>query len=172
MDFAYYLKHQIELHPSMQMQDVVKMCYQAVFGVEHMLSDIERAKQYFRQEYEATPASFSLPLYEPISESFCRVNLAAWKARDLNSEELFDLFVSSANHNIPGTRTDLNNCAKSAEKLIAKGVFPFSLEEWKEYYVAYKNSGIRPVHHSDIYRQAEQPAYRLIRKSLLNADIS
>ena len=47
MDFDFYLKKQIELHPSMQMQDLVKMCYQAVFGMEHMLSDIEKAREYF-----------------------------------------------------------------------------------------------------------------------------
>lgn len=172
MDFGYYLKHQIELHPSMQMQDVVKMCYQAVFGVEHMLTDIEKARQYFHQEYEATPASFSIPLYEPISENFCRINLGAWKARNLEPEELFDLFLASASHNIPGTRFDLNNCAKSVEKIIAKGLLPFSLEEWKEYYISYKNNGMLPVHHSEAYRLAEQPAYRLVRKSLLHTDIS
>ena len=172
MDFGYYLKEQIKLHPSMQMQDVIKMCYQAVFGADHMLSDIEKARQYFLQEYEATPACFSIPLYEPISESFCRINLAAWKARALEPEELFRLFVASASHNIPGTRFDLNNCAKSVEKIIAKGLLPFTLEEWKSTYVAYKNNGMLPVHHSETYRQAEHPAYRLVRKSLLNADIT
>ena len=172
MEFNYYLKQQLQLHPSMQMQDVLKMCYQAVFGVEHMLADIEKARQYFYQEYASTPAALSIPLYESISEDFCRINLAAWKARDLDPDELFELFVTSAHHTVLGTRTDLNNCAKSAEKLIAKDLFPFSLEDWKTYYVEYKNSGIRPVHHSDAYRQAEQPAYRIICKNLLHTDIS
>ena len=172
MEFGFYLKQQIQLHPSIQLQDVIKMCYQAVFGAEHMLTDLEKARHYFFQEYEATPASFSIPLYEPISEEFCRVNLAAWKARALDPEELFDLFVASARYNIPGTRTDLNNCAKSAEKLIAKNLLPFSLEEWKKVYTDYKNNGMLPIHHSEIYRQNEAPAYRLIHKSLLNADIS
>ena len=172
MDFGYYLKEQIKLHPSMQMQDVIKMCYQAVFGAEHMLSDIEKAKQYFMQEYEATTACFSIPLYESISESYCRINLAAWKARALEPEELFELFAASAKQNVPGTRTDLNNCAKDVEKIVAKGLLPFTLEEWKTTYVAYKNSGMLPVHHSEEYRRSEQPAYRLVRKSLLHADIS
>lgn len=172
MDFSYYLKQQIQLHPSMQLEDVVKMCYQAVFGPEHMLTEVEKAKQYFYQEYQDTPASFSTPLYEPISEDFCRINLAAWKARNLDPEELFNLFVTSTNFHIKGTRTDLNNCAKSAEKLIAKNMFPFTLEEWKKYYVAYKNNGMLPIHHSEAYRLAEHPAYRLVRKSLLNTDIS
>lgn len=172
MDFGFYLKHQIQLHPSMQMQDVIKMCYQAVFGSEHMLSDIEKARQYFYQEYETTPASFSIPLYEPISEALCRVNLAAWKSRGLEPEELFELFVTSCRHTTAGTRFELNNCAKSVEKIIVKGMLPFSLEEWRTTYVAYKNDGMLPVHHSEAYRLTEQPAYRLIRKNLLNADIS
>lgn len=172
MDFSYYLKQQIQLHPSMQIQDLIKMCHQAVFGVEHMLEDIEAARSYFYAEYQSTPASFSIPLYEPISEDFCRINLAAWKARELDSDELFDLFVASSRFHVPGTRTDLNNCAKSAEKLIEKGLFSFTLTDWRSTYVAYKNNGMLPVHHSELYRQAEHPAYRLVHKSLLNADIS
>lgn len=172
MDFSFYLKTQLEHHPSMQMQDIIKMCYQATFGVEHMLADTERAKNYFTKEYETTPADHACPLYEPISENFCRVNLAAWKAKNLESRDLFDLFVATANFNVPGTETDFDNFAKSAEQLIAEGLFPFSLEEWQNYYTAYKNNGMHPVHHSDAYRLAERPAYRLIRKSLLHADIS
>ena len=172
MDFAFYLKKQIELHPSMQMQDVVKMCHQAVFGVEHMLADTERAKQYFLQEYDAVPANFSIPLYEPISEDFCRINLAAWKARNLEPEELFELFLTTAHFNVPGTEIDLNNCAKSVEKLIHKQILLFSLEEWQAYYTEYKQSGMPAVHHSQSYRLAEQPSYRLVRKNLLHTEIS
>ena len=171
MDFGFYLKKQLELHPSMQLQDVVKMCYQAVFGMEHMLTDIEKARQFFYNEYAATPANHSIPLYEPISENFCRVNLAAWKARELDAEKLFELFLASGKYHIGGTRFELNNCAKAVEKIIAQGLLPFSKEEWKEFYVTYKNNGMLPVHHSEAYHQAEHPAYRLIRKTLLNADI-
>lgn len=171
MDFSFYLKKQIELHPSMQIQDVVKMCYQAVFGMEHMIADIEKARQFFYEEYAATPADNSIPLYEPISENFCRINLAAWKARNLDADKLFDLFLASGRSHIGGTRFELNDCAKDVEKLIKKGLLPFTVEEWKEYYTTYKNNGMLPVHHSEAYRQSEHPAYRLIRKTLLNADI-
>lgn len=162
MDFTFYLKKQIELHPSMQMQDIIKMCYQAVFGVEHMLADVERAKTYFMQEYEATSANTALPLYEPISDDFCRVNIGAWKAKKLEPQKLFELFVSSATDNHSGAETDFELCIAGAEKIIADGLLPFSIEEWTEYFDSYKKSGIHPVHHSDAYRRAEQPAYRLI----------
>ena len=171
MKFDYYLKKQLELHPSIQMQDIIKLCYQAVFGVEHMLADVERAKTYFMQEYEATAANSSLPLYEPISDDFCRVNIGAWKASRFAPEELFRLFVASASDKVPGTEADFDFCIKEAEKLIANGTFPFSLEEWSAYYAAYEKDGIRPVHHSDAYRLAEHPAYRLVQTALLSIRI-
>ncbi len=167
MDFTFYLKKQIELHPSMQLQDIIKMCYQAVFGVEHMLADVEKARTYFFQEYEATPFNASLPLYEPISENYCRVNLGAWKAKELDAEKLFELFFASAKNKASGTEIDFDRCAKNAEAVIAKDPFPFSLKEWQKYYTSYKANGIHPVHHSDAYRLAEHPAYRLVCTKLL-----
>jgi len=169
MNFELYLEQQRNLHPSIQMQDVIKMCYQAVFGPEHLLADVEWAKTYFTQEYEATPADSSLPLHEPVSDIFCRVNFGAWKANKLKPDKLFDLFFASAKDKTSATEKDFDHCVTCAETVIAKGLFSFSLEEWTKYYAAYKKNGIRPVHHSDAYRQAEQPAYRLVYRSLLNA---
>jgi len=154
----------------MQMQDIIKLCFQAVFGPEHLLADIERAKNYFMQEYEATPANPSQPLYEPVSDTFCRVNLGAWKARSLAPEELFQLFITSAANKTSGTEEDFDHCIQKAEKIIFKNIFSFSLEDWTAYYAAYKKDGIRPVHHSDAYRLAEHPAYRLVRTDLLPAN--
>lgn len=172
MKFDYYLENQTKLHPSMQLQDLIKLCYQAAFGPEHMLADVERAKTYFMQEYNATPADASAPLFEPLSDTFCRVNLSAWKAKDLDADTLFELFVASAGNSTAGTETDFDLCIKDVEEIITKGLLSFSLEEWKQYYAAYKENGIHPVHHSDAYRQAEQPAYRLVRRNLLPADIA
>lgn len=170
MEFNFYLKQQIELHPSMQLQDIVKMCFQSVFGPEHMLTDMERAKAYFVQEYEATSADFSAPLTEPLSDTFCRVNLSAWKANAYDADKLFKLFYASAKNNVAGTEADFDLCAKDVENVIAEGLLPFSVSEWQTYYASYKKNGMHPVHHSDAYRLAERPAYRLVRRNLLALD--
>lgn len=173
MDFGFYLKEQFRLHPSMQPQDVVKQCYQAAHGAEHMLLNIEKAKAYFYEEYEATPASFIVPLYEPISEDMCRVNIAAWKARNLAPEDLFELFKASTHVSASiGDKSAFNNCIKPAEQLIKHGKAPFTFEEWQAYYEEYKLSGMPVVHHSEAYRLAERPAYRIVLKSLLHTDIT
>ena len=171
MNFPFYLTKQLELHPAMQMQDIIKLCYQAVFGPEHLLADIERAKKFFMQEYEATPANASLPLYEPVSDTFCRVNLGAWKARSLAPEELFRLFAVSADRKVPGTESDFDDCIKAAEAMMHDGLLPFSPDEWNLFYTSYRKDGIRPVHHSDAYRLAERPAYRLVRTVLLPVNV-
>ena len=49
--FKDYLQEQVCLHPTMQPQDVVKMCYQAAFGAEHLLADKEAAFTWLKREY-------------------------------------------------------------------------------------------------------------------------
>ncbi|MBR6541909.1 MAG: hypothetical protein IKT73_01750, partial [Anaerotignum sp.] len=94
MGFERYFLEQLHRHPSMKAQDVVKMCYQAAFGAEHLLQDKARAEAYFMKEYEETEAK-EMPLFEEISENICRVNLAAWKYHSLPAVWLFRIFAAS-----------------------------------------------------------------------------
>ena len=61
MNFTTCLQEQLRLHPAMQPRDVIKLCYQAARGAEHLLADLTRARAYFDQEYAATPADASTP---------------------------------------------------------------------------------------------------------------
>jgi len=158
-----YILAQLQAHPSMQPQDVVKLCYQASFGAEHLLGDVDAAKSYFDAEFAGTPAS-ELPLYEEISDGYARVNLARWKKQGLPGDWLFRLFCASAVQNSEG-REKMQQALELAEKLVPE--FSFSKEEWFDYVNQYKKRGMPSVHHSDIYRQAEKPAYRIVRKEYL-----
>ena len=90
MSFKQYLAQQLELHPAARVDDVVKLCYQAAFGAEHLLSDLDAARKYFDAEYQRTPASDG-PLCEMISEGVCRVNLGAWKNSGMPEDWLFGI---------------------------------------------------------------------------------
>ena len=79
----------------MQPQDVVKMCYQAAFGAEHLLADASIAKRYFDAEFDATEPREG-ELFECLSDEICRVDLGVWKAKGLPPELLFDRFVATA----------------------------------------------------------------------------
>ena len=159
-----YLKEQLLLHPSMQPQDVAKFCYQAVFGAEHLLSEPERAKKWLFDEFEATPATEE-PLYENISEQYCRVNLGAWKAKRLKIDDLFHIFFQTASTKSAANAQDFEILLNAVQSLIKTNLLPFSSNEWLEFLAQYNR---QPLHHSAQYRIAERPAYRVILRELVD----
>ena len=95
MEFENYLIQEIHNHPSVRPRDIVKMCYQAAFGAEHLLADEEKARRYFEQEFDMIEPGNGT-LYEEISDRVCRVNFAVWKEMKLPKEYLYRIFVESA----------------------------------------------------------------------------
>ena len=158
MGFETYFREQLHNHPSAQPRDVVKLCFQAAFGAEHLLQDMDRAKAYLLKEFEETKAK-DLPLLEPISAEICRVNLAAWKYHGLPVEWLFQMFAASFGKRENGEALFREYLKTAGSVWAAENR---SLEELEAYLSAYMKEGLHPVHHSDVYREAEQPAYRIV----------
>lgn len=155
--FTYYLLEQMRSHPSMQPQDVVKICYQAAFGAEHLLADKDAAFTWLKKEYnEIEMTEVSERLYEQIHDKVCRINLREWKRRNMPINWLFRMFVDSAVFTDIHGEENFSKCLKEAEELIKEGRFSFNLTDWE------KASKQGPVHHSEVYRQKEHPAYRIV----------
>lgn len=160
-----YLEEQIKLHPSMQMQDVVKLCYQAAYGAEHLLRDIEVARRFFEAEWSKTIPE-NIPLYENISDTYCRVNIAAWKYQERPAEELFELFARTAEKKTYDDEA-LLDMLEQAAGILATLQTNFTVADFREYSRKYLSEGICAVHHSDEYREKEKPAYRLVKRELI-----
>ena len=160
MDFRDYLREQAERHPAMKPQDAMKMIYQASYGAEHLLEDEEAARKYLLDELEQVPATTGIPLFEYISEDMCRVNLGAWKGKGLPADWLFKIFILSAKGWKNGEES-FKNLLEEADDAAARGWLTFTNDEWQAYKKEYLKDGIRAVHHSESYRKAEAPAYRL-----------
>lgn len=154
MDFETYLLEQLHTHPSMEPRDVLKLCYQAAFGAEHLLQDAEKAKAYLQKEYDEVTAA-DIPLYEPVSADIVRVNLAAWKYHGIPALWLFRMMAYSAAE-ILGGEPLFRELLEKAESIV-----PFPAE-WKAYTEEYLKGDLSPVHHSEAYREKEQPSYRII----------
>ena len=155
MNFTAYVEEQLHLHPSTQPRDVIKQCYQAAKGAEHLLMDTTRARAYFDQEYAATPADAAQPLFEAISDNVCRVNLAAWKAASLPAEWLFRMFVHTASVPMGGSELLEQYITEAA-------VVASTLPGWEEALAAWQEACLPAVHHSEEYRTAEKPTYRIV----------
>ena len=168
MNFEFYFEEQLKRHSSMQYQDALKLCYQASFGAEHLLSDLNRAKAYLETEIASIEPSDEL-LFEYISNEICRVNLGAWKKRNLSIDELFVAFCNSA-----CVREDANDTFFSylqiAERVMENRKNDFSIKEWREFINEYLDGGLHAIHHSEEYREAEKPSYRIINVNQIKED--
>ncbi len=160
--FAGYLKQQALLHPSMTVQDAVKLCFQAAFGAEHLLTDPAATRSALLVEF-AQVSPRPLVVFEPISDEYSRCNLAAWKDR-LPPEWLFQIFWHSAAEKRDGGEPLFLEYLRIVSACAGEGVLPFHREEWERFLDSYLAGGIRPVHHSEVYRRREEPAYRIVKR--------
>ena len=161
-----YLQVHLRNHPSMTAQDIAKLCYQAAHGAEHLLSDLDRARGYLVRELEATEADGTIPLIEPISDCVARVNLAPWKARGLSADALFDLFAATARVSGEGDEA-LSAYLSEVTVLLCQEPTCITPDDWQTFMTWYDGLDRPAVHHSEAYREAERPAYRIVLRELL-----
>lgn len=151
-------------HPSMQPQDMIKLCYQATFGAEHLLCDEDRALAYLAREWDATDAANGA-ITEVIGERYARVNIAAWKQHGLPLRWLSRMFYLTASTAADGNDAALAQRLDEVGTLAADGQLPFTAASWTQVRAQYTQSGGGAVHHSEAYRAAERPAYRVVDRA-------
>lgn len=156
MNFDACLRAHLASHPLAAPRDILKFCYQAARGAEHLLTDTDAARRYFFAEWERTEAR-DVPLCEPLSPRFCRVDLGAWKARGLDAEWLFRAFFATAS--TPAAENPELYLAVADEVIAGAS---FSREAWETACREFRNAGMPAVHHSETFRAAYDPAYRLV----------
>ena len=153
------LKSHAKRYPLMQPRDAVKLIYQNEFGGGHLIQDEHACLNHLRQEYADLVKDPTAPLYEDIGNGIVRVNLAALKEEDL--EQLGQDFIASAAKH-KGMLESFLNKLKVLETLTEEGVFTFDTNTLTAYLSEYKAAGYPAVSHSEQYRQAYKPSYRII----------
>ena len=146
-------------YPLMQPRDAVKLIYQNEFGGGHLIRDEEACLNYLRREYADLEKDPTVALYEDIGNGIVRVNLAAIKPEDL--EQLGRDFIRSAFEHI-GSMDRFLKKLDLLRHLTTAGYFSFGMIELEYYLSEYTKSGCPMVSHSEQYRQAYQPAYRIV----------
>ena len=154
------IKQHAARYPQMQPADAVKLLYQNEFGGGHLIKDEAACLDYLRREYENTPRQ--APCAEDLGNGIVRVYLGG--VTDV--EKLGRDFLYSAAHH-KGSLDRFLEKMEILRKMTREGVFRFSLEALDQYLADYQKAGYPPVSHSEIYRNAYHPAYRVILKELL-----
>lgn len=148
-------------YPLMEPKDAVKLLYQNEFGGGHLIRDEENCLNYLRQEYESVIQSPDAPLIEDIGNGMFRIHLNALDHSGYSLEQLGKDFIRSASLH----RGTLDSFLKKLEVLqqaTQDGRMPFSEEALEAYLETYRQAGYPMVSHSDAYRNAYFPAYRII----------
>ncbi len=152
-------------YPRMTPQDAVKLAYQSVFGGGHMIPDTAAALARLEAEWAALQeAAIDMPKTEPIGGGLVRLHLAAVDQKLLPPEAVNAMFCTSANTHT-GAMEDFRQALEVLRGLCRDGRMPFDEAALDEYLTKYEADGMGAVSHSDTYRQAYAPAYRIIRQA-------
>ena len=146
-------------YPQLRIQDIFKYLHQSVFGCEHMISSPERAVTYIQTEAQSDPCSGDASV-ESLDGEYSRVPLA-YLSKGLSAETLGKLFYLSASAE-KDTAERLDDRLNIAEQLIAEGKISLSLSDFKAARARWQADGYPAIHHSEAFREAYHPSYRVI----------
>ncbi len=155
----------LELHahryPAMKAEDGVKLCYQSEFGGGHLAPSRAACEKGIREErMSAGKLHPENPLLEKIGGGLFRLHVNAWEADGLRDGTIAGLFLAVSEKK-RGTRKGFEEKVSVLRELCAAGRMPFSLQELDFFWMGYKKAGYPLCRHSEAFRQAYHPAYRL-----------
>ena len=164
------LRRHARKYPMMEPTDAVKLIYQNVFGGGHLIRDPEACRNALQREYENTPQDSHAPLLESIGNGMVRVMLNAVDGNDYGIRQLGDDFIHSSEEHTGNLKGFLIKL-EILRKVTAEGAFSFASEELEDYLEEYKKAGYPMVSHSEQYRQAYKPAYRVVLERILSKEV-
>ena len=147
-------------YPKMQIQDVFKFIFQSAFGCEHLVSSEERALAYINAELERIKGESYEARIDRLDGDYSRVHLSCINEK-LSAEDLAKYFCLSAKVEPEGMHA-LTEKIKVARELILDGTIPLSLSEFDELHSKWQEAGYPTIHHSEAFREAYKPAYRVV----------
>ena len=170
-DMKTAVTRQLQEFPQTRLQDIYKSFYQNYFGAEHLITDTTSVRAYLQREVvEAAADSIANPYYEPTGANgaYVRVYLRCITENLITEQQLFDAFLRSAR---PQQRMEDWHRLWQEEIVPAarNAGIDFSDEELDALTDASRQN--RAVRHSDGYRNAYHPHYRIVERSIFETEI-
>lgn len=157
-------------YPLMRIQDAYKILYQGAMGSEHNINSFEEFENDLSEEWEAVEKNAEIPLWENIRPDgqIVRVYLNPYKARDGRLSHLITLCYWSSTL----IKANQDNLKTSWETLLKtcreKKWNKFPQSDIEEFDLWLKKYDYPPVHHTEQYRKAYNPSYRLLAREFLS----
>ena len=157
------LKKRFEETPRMEPQDAAKLAYQSAYGCGHLLPSKEICMEMFEREVQNTPVS-DVPVFTPIGNGLCRMNLASPVVHGLNPEWIWRMMSKTdvKVRNCEGLTVRCWDVLNGLMELARAGKTAFSAEEFDAYMKEFIRAGEPVVSHTENYRKLYHPAYRVV----------
>ena len=161
------IREHYDQRPLMRAADVYKLLFQGMFGVGHILGEGAR------RSLDSEAGALNLrdhpeePLLERISAdgSMVRVNLRPYLRQGLPLDELFGAMQETAK--VRGDPREFLEAWAVFRDLARSGALTVDQDELESLERELEEEGISPHHHSEEYRIAYYPAYRVVREKAL-----
>lgn len=162
------LKEHVERRPLMAATDVYKLLYQGVFGVGHILGEGARARLIDEAETISLEDHPEEPLVEAVSPdgSMVRVNLRPYLRKGLSLEGLYEAMLETAE--IEGDPAKFLEAWNVFKDHVKNGIISINKSDVEALDKEITDEGVRPHHHSEAYREAYYPAYRVVKRDALD----
>ena len=167
------LDAQVALYPESRLTDLYKNFFQDRFGPGHIVTNPTAAADYLEQELAETRPS-AMPPFEPTGwrNRYVRINLGLVKSGAVPKEVLLAAFIESANSAAPPPIEAWRDEWRQIAAVI-RSHFP-KLPEYDTdlpYIERRLNSGICDMHHSEPFRQAYRPHYRIVSVEIFSEKV-
>lgn len=151
-------------YPKAQPRDFYKLIYQGVFGVGHILSD--DAMNFLDEEAHRVNLNDypNRQLFEPVSPdgSMVRVYLRPFMRKGLDLDSLFKVMLKSAE--LKGSDEQFMVIWNILLEMGALGRISLDQKLLDEVIQKINSEGLKPMHHTEPYRDSYYPAYRVVWK--------
>ena len=162
-EIALLLKEHTNKYPLLLPQDAYKLLFQREFGPGHMAADPEAVLARLESEYKETEKT-DRPSLETIGNGFVRVYLSGLKKDQIPSlGKVFLLSMPESRGSVPGFENSLSVLLE----ICGSGQLPFETPELLSFLDSIRQEGYPAVSHSDPYRCAYRPSYRVVCERIL-----
>lgn len=152
-----FLLNQYARYPASRLQDLRKALHQSVFGCGHLISDPSAAADWIRREAETASHDREI---QQLDGPWCRVPLGIL-SDGLTPETLAAAFARSAA--LPNEDAEtLEERLSVLLALVRTEQLPFSAVDTESEIKIWRAAGFPACRHSNAYRDAYHPAYRVL----------
>lgn len=155
----------LDRYPAMLPQDAVKLAYQSVYGAGHLVALPDTARERVKAEFLAAEA-VPRPLLEEIGGGRARLHLNSSDCKAIWLDSICFLFTLGAKPPAAGPDA-LDGPLEELKALTAAGQAPFSPQALTAFLSSYDAAGRPMVRHTQAYRAAYSPAYRVMEGALV-----